>query len=102
LKFNTITARVTVIFNMVNKVLLVLHSLLALAASSDIWTALYSAEECIATALIDDAIVASGACVSGQLSDGTTVSGFTTLPPLVYYLTTSLPTLLHSLITSLA
>lgn len=51
-----------------------LHLWVAMATGSDIWTALYSAEECLNSALLQDAIVAPGECVVGKLSDGTTVS----------------------------
>ena len=51
-------------------------SFVGVVSSSDVWIAMYSAEECIASALLSDAIVANGQCVVGQLSDGTTVSAF--------------------------
>lgn len=45
-----------------------------MVAGSDIWTAMYSAEECLDSALLQAAVVADGECVVGALSDGTEVS----------------------------
>jgi hypothetical protein len=60
---------------MVRNFLVFIHLWVAVATGSNIWTALYSAEECLTSALLQDAIVAAGECVVGTLSDGTTVSG---------------------------
>lgn len=59
---------------MVIKGLVFLHLWVAVVTGSDIWTAMYSAEECLNSALVQDAIVAAGSCVTGTLSDGTAVS----------------------------
>ena len=45
-----------------------------IVTGSDVWMALYSAEECLDSALLQDAVVAEGECVVGTLSDGSEVS----------------------------
>lgn len=59
---------------MVIKSFAFLHLWVVVVTGSNIWTAMYSAEECLDSALLQDAIVAAGECVVGTLSDGTTVS----------------------------
>ena len=57
---------------MINLLLVVICT--TIVTGSDVWMALYSAEECLDSALLQDAVVAEGECVVGTLSDGSEVS----------------------------